>query len=45
MRLPYSPSVGRVSDFLRDVRESYLRLFRRILPPIGKGDKKDKTIP
>jgi len=36
--LPYSPWVRRVSDFLRDVCEPYLRLFRRILPSLGPLD-------
>jgi len=38
VRLPYSVWVRRVSDFLRDVCEPYLRLFRRILPPLGPLD-------
>ncbi len=38
VRLPYSPWVRRVSDFLRDVCEPYLRLFRRILPALGPLD-------
>jgi YggT family protein len=38
VRLPYSPWVRRFSDFLRDVCEPYLRLFRRILPPLGPLD-------
>jgi len=38
VRLPYSPWVRRLSDFLRDVCEPYLRLFRRILPPLGPLD-------
>jgi YggT family protein len=38
VRLPYSPWVRRVSDFLRDVCEPYLRLFRRILPSLGPLD-------
>ena len=36
--LPYSPWVRRISDFLRDVCEPYLRLFRRILPTFGPLD-------
>jgi uncharacterized protein YggT (Ycf19 family) len=28
----------RISDFLRDVCEPYLRIFRRILPPLGPLD-------
>jgi YggT family protein len=38
VRLPYSPWVRRISDFLRDVCEPYLRIFRRILPPLGPLD-------
>ncbi len=30
--------VRRVSDFLRDVCEPYLRLFRRVLPALGPLD-------
>ncbi len=38
VRLPYSVWVRRAADFLRDVCEPYLRLFRRILPPLGPLD-------
>ena len=38
IRLPYSPWVRRISDFLRDVCEPYLRLFRRFIPPVGPLD-------
>jgi YggT family protein len=38
VRLPYSPWLRRVQDFLRDVCEPYLRLFRRILPSFGPLD-------
>jgi len=38
VRLPYTPWVRRVSEFLRDVCEPYLRLFRRVIPPIGPLD-------
>ena len=38
VRLPYSTWVRRISDFLRDVCEPYLRIFRRILPPLGPLD-------
>ncbi len=38
VRLPYSTWVRRVSDFLRDVCEPFLRLFRRILPSFGPLD-------
>ena len=38
LRLPYNVWVRRVSDFLRDVCEPFLRIFRRILPPLGPLD-------
>jgi uncharacterized protein YggT (Ycf19 family) len=38
VRLPYSVWARRMTDFLRDVCEPYLRLFRRILPPLGPLD-------
>jgi uncharacterized protein YggT (Ycf19 family) len=38
VRLPYTPWVRRFSDFLRDVCEPYLRLFRRLLPALGPID-------
>jgi YggT family protein len=38
VRLPYSPTVSRIQRFLYDVCEPYLRLFRRILPPLGPID-------
>jgi uncharacterized protein YggT (Ycf19 family) len=38
VRLPYSPWLRRIEDFLRDVCEPYLRLFRRVLPPLGPLD-------
>jgi uncharacterized protein YggT (Ycf19 family) len=38
VRLPYTPWVRRIEDFLRDVCEPYLRLFRRVLPPLGPLD-------
>jgi YggT family protein len=38
VRLPYSVWMRRISDFLRDVCEPYLRIFRRILPPLGPLD-------
>ena len=38
IRIPYSPWVRRIQDFLRDVCEPYLRLFRRILPSFGPLD-------
>jgi YggT family protein len=38
VRLPYSPWLSRTQRFLYDVCEPYLRLFRRILPPLGPLD-------
>src|SRR5919109_4601637 len=38
VRLPYSRWLRRTEDFLRDTCEPYLRLFRRILPPLGPLD-------
>jgi uncharacterized protein YggT (Ycf19 family) len=38
VRLPYSPWLRRIQDFLRDVCEPYLRLFRRLLPTLGPLD-------
>ena len=38
VQLPYSIWVRRITDFLRDVCEPYLRIFRRILPPLGALD-------
>ena len=38
IRLPYYPWLNRVQRFLYDVCEPYLRLFRRIIPPLGPLD-------
>ena len=38
VRLPYSPWLRRMQDFLRDVCEPYLRLFRRVLAALGPLD-------
>jgi YggT family protein len=38
MRLPYSRWSDAVLNFLRDVSEPYLRLFRRFIPPLGMFD-------
>jgi YggT family protein len=38
VRLPYSPWLQRVQRFLFDVCDPYLRLFRRVLPPLGPLD-------
>jgi uncharacterized protein YggT (Ycf19 family) len=38
VRLPYSTWLNRVQRFLYDVCEPYLRIFRRVLPPLGPLD-------
>ncbi len=37
-RIPYARWSDVVLNFLRDVCEPYLRLFRRFIPPIGMFD-------
>ena len=36
-RLPYNPVLHAVVTFVHDVTDPYLRLFRRVLPPVGAG--------
>jgi YggT family protein len=38
VRLPYSRWSDALMNFLRDVCEPYLRLFRRFIPPVGMFD-------
>ncbi len=38
IRLPYSPTLNRTQRFLYDVCDPYLRLFRRVVPPLGPLD-------
>jgi uncharacterized protein YggT (Ycf19 family) len=38
IRLPYSPWLNRVQRFLYDVCDPYLRIFRRVIPPVGPLD-------
>jgi len=38
VRLPYSLWLNRIQRFLYDVCDPYLRLFRKILPPLGPLD-------
>lgn len=38
LRLPYSRWSDAILNFLRDVAEPYLRLFRRIIPTVGMFD-------
>jgi YggT family protein len=37
-QLPYKPWLYRIKQFLADVCEPYLRLYRRFLPPLGPLD-------
>ena len=37
-RIPYSRVTTAIIGFIRDASEPYLRLFRRIIPPIGGID-------
>jgi YggT family protein len=36
-RMPYNPVLHAIVTFVHDVTDPYLRLFRRILPPVGGG--------
>jgi YggT family protein len=36
-RMPYSPTLRAVRDFITETTDPYLNLFRRIIPPIGSG--------
>jgi YggT family protein len=38
VRLPYNVWIGRLRGFLHDTVEPYLRLFRRMIPPLGGMD-------
>ena len=38
MRLPFSRWTEAIMNFLRDVSEPYLRLFRKIIPRMGMFD-------
>jgi YggT family protein len=38
IRMPYSPWLNRVQRFLYDVCDPYLRIFRRVVPPLGPLD-------
>ena len=38
IRIPYSLWLNRIQRFLYDVCDPYLRLFRRVLPPVGPLD-------
>jgi YggT family protein len=34
-RMPYNPVLHAIVTFVHDVTDPYLRIFRRILPPVG----------
>jgi YggT family protein len=36
-RMPYSPALRSVLDFITETTNPYLNLFRRFLPPLGGG--------
>ena len=36
-RIPYNPVLSAVINFITEVTDPYLRVFRRILPPVGGG--------
>ncbi len=38
VQLPYTSALSKVQRFLYDVCDPYLRLFRRVVPPIGPVD-------
>ena len=38
VRVPYARWTDAVLNFLRDVSEPYLRVFRRFIPPLGALD-------
>ena len=36
-RIPYNPVLSAVINFITEVTDPYLRIFRRVLPPVGGG--------
>jgi YggT family protein len=38
LRPPYSRYIDAILGFLRDVSEPYLRIYRRLIPPLGAID-------
>jgi YggT family protein len=36
-RMPYNPTLRKALDFITETTDPYLNLFRRIVPPIGRG--------
>src|SRR2546423_12895840 len=35
--IPYNPTLSAIINFIHEVTNPYLNLFRRILPPVGGG--------
>jgi YggT family protein len=36
-RIPYNPTLSAIINFIHEVTDPYLNIFRRILPPVGGG--------
>jgi YggT family protein len=36
-RIPYHPVSSAVIEFIQQVTDPYLRIFRRVIPPLGGG--------
>lgn len=36
-RIPYNPTLRAALDFVHQVTDPYLNLFRRVIPPLGGG--------
>jgi YggT family protein len=36
-RVPYNPTLSAIINFINEVTNPYLNLFRRVLPPVGGG--------
>jgi YggT family protein len=36
-RIPYNPTLSAIINFIHEVTDPYLNVFRRILPPVGGG--------
>jgi YggT family protein len=36
-RIPYNPTLSAIINFIHEVTDPYLNLFRRVLPPVGGG--------
>ncbi len=40
-KIPYNRSLYAILQFINDVTEPYLRIFRRLLPPVGERFRMD----